>query len=95
VDVTALEAVGRLGVVDPEDEAMTLEEFDRLLTVLPDDLKPVFALRLEGYTNAEIARQLDRVERTIELKPKTIRGLLRPSVQAPPQQTRTDAATGP
>jgi RNA polymerase sigma-70 factor (ECF subfamily) len=70
--------------LSPEDEAMARDEFDRLLAVLPYDLKQVFALRLEGYTNAEIARQLDRVERTIELKLKTIRGLLRPYVKGAP-----------
>jgi RNA polymerase sigma-70 factor (ECF subfamily) len=70
--------------LSPEDEAMAREEFGRLLAVLPEDLKQVFALRLEGYTNAEIAGQLDRVERTIELKLKTIRGLLRPYVKAAP-----------
>jgi RNA polymerase sigma-70 factor (ECF subfamily) len=71
--------------LSPEDEAMAREEFDRLLAVLPEDLKQVFFLRLEGYTNAEIAGKLDRVERTIELKMKTIRGLLRPYVKAAPR----------
>ena len=73
--------------LSPEDEAIAREEYDRLLAVLPDDLKQVFFLRLEGYTNAEIAGQLDRVVRTIELKMKTIRSLLRPYVKvAPPAQ---------
>jgi DNA-directed RNA polymerase specialized sigma24 family protein len=64
--------------MSPEDEAVAREEFDRLRAVLPEDLQRVFALRLEGYTNAEIAAQLDRVERTVELKLRAIRGLLGP-----------------
>ena len=38
-------------------------------------------LRLEGYTNAEIAAQIGRVERTVELKLRTIRGLLAPHLR--------------
>ena len=64
--------------MSPEDEAVAREEFDRLRAVLPEDLQRVFALRLEGYTNAEIAAQLGRVERTVELKLRAIRGLLGP-----------------
>jgi RNA polymerase sigma factor (sigma-70 family) len=62
----------------PEAEAIAREEFLRLLAVLPEDLQHVFTLRLEGYTNREIAAQLHRVERTVELKLKVIRGLVRP-----------------
>ena len=62
----------------PEDEAIAREEFQRLLALLPDDYRHVVALRLEGYTNAEIAAQIGRVERTVELKLRAIRGLLQP-----------------
>ncbi len=64
--------------ISPDDEAIAREEFARLLAVLPEDLQKVFALRLEGFTNAEIAAQLGRVERTVELKMRAIRGLLGP-----------------
>jgi RNA polymerase sigma-70 factor (ECF subfamily) len=70
--------------LSPEDEAIAHDEFDRLLGVLPEDLKQVFAMRLEGYTNAEIAARIGRVERTVELKMRVIRGLLRPYVEAVP-----------
>jgi RNA polymerase sigma-70 factor (ECF subfamily) len=73
--------------LSPEDEAIAREEFDRLLAVLPEDLKQVFAMRLEGYTNSEIAEQIGRVERTVELRMRVIRGLLRPYVKVgPPTQ---------
>jgi RNA polymerase sigma factor (sigma-70 family) len=62
----------------PEDEAVARDEFARLLTVLPEDLQQILALRLEGYTNAEIATRLGRVERTIELKMRALRALLAP-----------------
>ncbi len=62
----------------PEAEVVAREEFDRLLRILPEDFQQVFALRLEGYTNAEIAAEIGRVERTVELKLRAIRGLLLP-----------------
>ncbi len=46
----------------------------RLLGKLDDDLlRTVAVLRLQSYTNAEIAQQLNVVERTVERKLKTIR----------------------
>jgi RNA polymerase sigma-70 factor (ECF subfamily) len=79
--VADAEDVRRMG---PEDEAVAREEFARLLAVLPEDLQRVFALRLEGYTNAEIGAQVGRVERTVELKMKAIRALLRPHLDGTP-----------
>jgi DNA-directed RNA polymerase specialized sigma24 family protein len=69
------------GVLGPEAAAVAREEFDRLLARLPDDLQRVLALRLEGYTVAEIAARLGRVERTVELKLPAIRGLLAPHLR--------------
>jgi DNA-directed RNA polymerase specialized sigma24 family protein len=63
--------------LDPADEAVARIEFARLLGVLPADLREVFVMRLDGYTNAQIAAQIGRVERTVELKMRTIRALLR------------------
>ena len=64
--------------LSPEDDAIAREEFNRALAVLPDDLRLVFTLRLEGHTNAEIAKKIDRTERMVEFKLRTVRGLLRP-----------------
>jgi DNA-directed RNA polymerase specialized sigma24 family protein len=74
--------------ISPEDEVAARDEFERLRNLVPDDLRPVFDLRLEGYTNAEIARRLDRVERTVELKLRAIRSVLAPHLDRavlPPQ----------
>lgn len=60
----------------PDDVVVARDEFERLLALLPADLQRVFALKLEDYTNAEIAAQIDRGERTVELKMRAIRGLL-------------------
>jgi RNA polymerase sigma-70 factor, ECF subfamily len=65
----------------PDEEAAAREEFARLLDVLPDDLRRVLAMRIEGYSNAEIAGEIGRVERTVELKLRTIRSLLRPHLR--------------
>jgi DNA-directed RNA polymerase specialized sigma24 family protein len=73
------------GVLGPEAEAVAREEFDRLLALLPEDLQRILALRLEGYTVAEIAARLGRVERTVELKLRAIRGLLAPHLRLGPE----------
>jgi DNA-binding NarL/FixJ family response regulator len=49
------------------------EECDRLIDVLDGELRPVARMKLEGYTNAEIAESLGRVERTVERKLERIR----------------------
>jgi DNA-directed RNA polymerase specialized sigma24 family protein len=69
------------GVLGPEAEAVARDEFDRLLALLPEDLQRVLALRLGGYTIAEIAARLGRVDRTVELKLRAIRGLLAPHLR--------------
>ena len=49
------------------------EEFQRLLSGLRPDLQTVARMKLEGYTNREIAAELGRVERTVERKLGRIR----------------------
>jgi RNA polymerase sigma factor (sigma-70 family) len=59
----------------PELAVMLAEEFQRLLTLLPDeDLRQVARLRLEEYTNPEIAGRLGCSERTVERKLALVRG---------------------
>jgi RNA polymerase sigma factor (sigma-70 family) len=60
----------------PEFAAEVAEEFQRLLGCLPTrELKTVALLKMEGYTNEEIAVELECVTRTIERKLQVIRRL--------------------
>jgi DNA-directed RNA polymerase specialized sigma24 family protein len=49
------------------------EEYQRLMGALDEELRPVARMKLEGYTNAEIAEKLECVQRTIERKLYRIR----------------------
>jgi RNA polymerase sigma factor (sigma-70 family) len=49
----------------PEEAAEMAEELQRLLAALPEDLRKVAALKMEGHSNAEIAAQLGVVKRTV------------------------------
>ena len=64
------------GRLSPEEAAISREEFDRLLLQLAEPLQQIFVWRLQGYTNSEIARMINRTERTVELKMKIIRKTL-------------------
>lgn len=58
----------------PEFAALVADEARRLFESLADDsMREVVRLRLEGYTNAEIARALDCGLRTVERKLQVIR----------------------
>ncbi len=54
--------------VDPDERLIVLEELDRLLQGLPDNLRQIVVWKVEGFTNAEIARHLNCTVRSIELK---------------------------
>ena len=58
----------------PEFAAQMAEDFQVLLHKLPDeDLRQLALLKLEGWTNAEIATKLECVTRTVERKLSLIR----------------------
>lgn len=81
-DVTLEEIVGH--EPDPEFAASVAEELDRLIDVLDEDLLRKIALRkLEGYTNQEIAQQLDWSLRTVERKLGVIRALWSEAIAQP------------
>jgi DNA-directed RNA polymerase specialized sigma24 family protein len=59
------------------------EECQLLMNRLPDDqFRRIARLKLEGFTNAEIAADLDVVERTIERKLEIIRNIWLPAGEA-------------
>jgi RNA polymerase sigma factor (sigma-70 family) len=57
----------------PDMVAVINEECQRLMDALDDELRPVARMKLEGYTNAEIAEVRGCVERTVERKLNRIR----------------------
>lgn len=62
------------GEPTPEAAALVAEECDRLLKMLSDPtLRDVAVWKMEGYTNAEIAKKIGRVEGTVERKLALIR----------------------
>lgn len=62
--------------MDPETNAIMLERVDCLLARLDDpSLRQVALLKLDGYTNDEIAESLQRTTRAIERKLQKIRAL--------------------
>jgi RNA polymerase sigma factor (sigma-70 family) len=60
----------------PEFAALMAEQCERLLRVLDDrSLRQIAIWKMEGYTNAEIAARLGRVEVTVSRQLRLIRGL--------------------
>jgi RNA polymerase sigma factor (sigma-70 family) len=62
------------GSASPAEAFALNEALERRLEALDDpELRQIALWRLEGYTNAEIADQLDRTERSVERRMKRIR----------------------
>ena len=59
--------------LDPSEVFVLNEYYDLYVLGLPDSLRPVAELHVAGFTNREIAQQLDCVERTVERKLAIIR----------------------
>jgi hypothetical protein len=62
--------------LSPEEEAISRIELARILLLLDEGLRQLIVWKLEGDTNAEIARKIRRTERTVELKMRLIREIL-------------------
>jgi DNA-directed RNA polymerase specialized sigma24 family protein len=62
--------------IGPDSLVAITEQCDRLMALLPDEqLRQIAQRRLEGYTNAEIAKELEVIERTVERRLHLIRSL--------------------
>ena len=60
----------------PELAVLVSEEYERLLEQLGDEtLRQIALLKMEGYSNAEIAKKLQSVPRTVERKLQRIRSI--------------------
>jgi DNA-directed RNA polymerase specialized sigma24 family protein len=62
--------------LSPDYLAVMSEECERLMAILTDDqMRLIARRRLEGYKNAEIAKELGIIERTVERRLQLIRSL--------------------
>jgi DNA-directed RNA polymerase specialized sigma24 family protein len=80
-----------------QERVIVLDELNRLLQGLPDELRQIVVWKLDGYTNAEVARMIGRTVRCVELKMQLIRKRLNPSREsppAPPAPSGTDSIDG-
>ena len=57
----------------PQFAAEVAEQVERLLALLDEDLRTVAVMKLEGFTNAEVAERFGIVERSVERKLARIR----------------------
>jgi DNA-directed RNA polymerase specialized sigma24 family protein len=62
--------------LSPEAEVISRIELERILGGLDEGQRRILAWKLEGYTNAQIGRKIQRTERTVELKLSLIRRTL-------------------
>ena len=60
----------------PDERVAVVEEVERLLKILPQDLRQIILWRLEGFTNAEISQMIGKTVRSVELKLQLIRKML-------------------
>ncbi len=78
----------------PEDRVAVVEEVERLLHLLPDELRQIVLWKLEGFTNAEISPMIGKTVRSVELKLQLIRRILEKEF-VHTNQGRRSSAGGP
>ncbi len=61
----------------PEEKLLVLDELDRLLQGLTEELRQIVLWKLDGFTNSEIACMIGRTPRCVELKMQLIRHRLK------------------
>jgi DNA-directed RNA polymerase specialized sigma24 family protein len=60
----------------PEFAAQAAEEYQRLITLLPrPELRAIAQMKMQGFTNKEIAQELDCALRSVERRLRVIRSL--------------------
>jgi DNA-directed RNA polymerase specialized sigma24 family protein len=57
----------------PQERIAVVDEVQRLLNQLPEDLRQIVVWKLEGFTNLEISRLIGRTVRSVEMKLNLIR----------------------
>jgi DNA-directed RNA polymerase specialized sigma24 family protein len=61
----------------PEEKLIVLDELERLLHGLKEELRQIVLWKLDGFTNVEIACMIGRTPRCVELKMQLIRARLK------------------
>lgn len=64
------------GQPSPDENVAVVEEVDRILSVLPQELRQIVVWKVEGFTNAEISQMIGKTVRSVELKLQLIRKML-------------------
>lgn len=82
-DSSAAPGVARLADPEPDPAlaAIMAEECQRLLDLLDDPMRELALLKLEGYSNEEIAHRQGVAQRTVQRKLELIRSLWEPELQ--------------
>ncbi len=80
----------------PDERVAVVEEVERLLHLLPQELRQIVLWKLEGFTNAEISGMVGKTVRSVELKLQLIRKMLEQEVHhldLPRGQAAADGAS--
>jgi RNA polymerase sigma-70 factor, ECF subfamily len=75
----------------PEEKVIIVEELNRLLQGLSEELRQIVLWKLDGLTNAEIAATIGRTVRCVELKMQLIRKRLEARVDQLGSRKASDA----
>jgi DNA-directed RNA polymerase specialized sigma24 family protein len=87
----------------PQERIVVVEEVQRLLNQLPEELRQMVVWKLEGFTNLEISCLIGKTVRSVEMKLQLIRkrlnhefGIIEPDVKpSPPAKLRPDGPVPP
>ncbi len=71
-------------ILEPQLAVSLIEDCQRLMQLLPEELRPVVLLRLDGHTNAEIAAKQNCSLATIERRIKLARAIWSTAIAAEP-----------
>jgi RNA polymerase sigma factor (sigma-70 family) len=78
----------------PEEDAVFHEMVDRLCGELPQELREILGLKLEGYTNEEIKERLDTSLTSVERKLRRIRSCWQRIAAEQPGETASPGSSG-
>jgi DNA-directed RNA polymerase specialized sigma24 family protein len=75
----------------PQERIVVVDEVQRLLDQLPDDLRQIVVWKLEGFTNMGISRLIGKTVRSVEMKLNLIRKRLNHEIGIPDSDVESRA----